>query len=101
MVDNPKPPVAPAPAIVSALLTDALVTGGIVGLDEAIEPAGFNKGLTIANRMLAQWQHERYMVYQLQDYSAVSTGALVYNVGLGQPFNINSRPDRLEFAFLR
>lgn len=101
MPDNPKPPVAPAPAVVSALLTDALVTGGIVGLDEAVEPAQLNKALTIANRMIAQWQHERYMVYQLQDYSAVSTGATVYNVGLGQPFNINPRPDRLEYAFLR
>jgi hypothetical protein len=101
MVDNPKPPPAPAPSVVSALLTDALVTGGIVGLDEAPEQLVINKALTVANRMIAQWQHERYMVYQLQDYSAPSTGAVTYSVGLGQPFNINPRPDRLEYAFLR
>lgn len=91
----------PAPATVSALLTDALVTGGIVGLDESIEEGILNKAFTIANRMIAQWQHERYMVYQLVDYGFASTGALSYTVGAGQNFNINPRPDRLEFAFLR
>lgn len=101
MPDNPKPPAAPQPVVVQQLLIDALVTGGIVGLDEAVEPGVLNKALTVGNRMLAQWQHERYLVYQLQGYSAVSTGAQTYSVGLGQPFNINPRPDRLEYAFLR
>lgn len=91
----------PAPAVVSALLTDTLVTAGIVGVDESIEPAVINKALTLANRMIAQWQHERYMVYQLVDTGFTSTGANTYTVGAGQNFNINPRPDRLEFAFLR
>jgi hypothetical protein len=91
----------PAPEIVSVLLTDALVTGGIVGLDESVEPDMLNKAFRIANRMISQWQAERYMVYQLVDYSAVSTGANSYPVGAGQTFNVNPRPDRLEFAFLR
>lgn len=91
----------PAPEKVETLLTDALVTGQIVGLDESIEPGQLNKAMRIANRMIAQWQHERYMVYQLVDYGFPSTGALSYTVGAGQNFNINPRPDRLEFAFLR
>lgn len=91
----------PAPAVVSALLTDALVTAGIVGIDEAVEQPILNKAFTIANRMIAQWQHERFMVYQLVDYGFTSTGANTYTVGAGQNFNINPRPDRLEFAFLR
>lgn len=91
----------PAPEIVSVLLTDALVTGGIVGLDESVEPEVINKAFRIANRMIAQWQHERYMVYQLVDYGFTSTGAQSYSVGAGQNFNINPRPDRLEYAFLR
>src|SRR5882757_10029577 len=91
----------PAPSTVSGLLTDALITAGVVGIDEAIEQAVINKALTIANRMIAQWQHERYMVYQLVDYGFVSTGAQSYTVGAGLNFNINPRPDRLEFAFLR
>src|SRR6185312_13699456 len=95
------PPQAPPPVTVGALLGDALITAGVVGIDEAIEPAIFNKTLAIANRMISQWQHERYMVYQLVDYGTVSTGAAYYSVGQGQAFNINPRPDRLEFAFLR
>lgn len=91
----------PAPAVVSVLLTDALVTAGVVGLDESIEPPVINKALAIANRMIAQWQHERYMVYQLVDYGFTSTGANTYTVGAGLNYNINPRPDRLEFAFLR
>jgi hypothetical protein len=91
----------PAPEIVSVLLTDALVTAGVVGLDESIEPEQQNKALRIANRMISQWQHERYMVYQLVNYGFPSTGAMSYTVGAGQNFNINPRPDRLEFAFLR
>ena len=91
----------PAPTVVSALLTDALITAGIVGIDESIEQPIINKALTIANRMIAQWQHERYMVYQLVDYGFPSTGAQSYTVGAGQNYNINPRPDRLEYAFLR
>lgn len=83
------------------MLTDALETGGIVGLDEAPEQMVINKALRVANRMISQWQHERYMVYQLVDYGVVSTGANYYSVGQGQPFNINPPPDRLEYAFLR
>jgi hypothetical protein len=101
MVVNAPAQQLPAPEIVSVLLNDALVTAGIVGLDESVEPDVLNKAFRIANRMISQWQHERYMVYQLVDYGAVSTGALTYAVGAGQPFNINPRPDRLEFAFLR
>lgn len=91
----------PAPEIVSVLLTDALVTAGVVGLDESVEPEVINKAFRTANRMISQWQHERYMVYQLVDYGFQSTGAASYTVGAGQNFDINPRPDRLEFAFLR
>lgn len=95
------PPAAPPATTVGVLANDALVTGGIIGIDETAEADILNKALRIGNRMIAQWQHERYMVFQLVDYGVVSTGANYYPVGLGQAFNINPRPDRLEFAFLR
>lgn len=95
------PPQAPPPENVGTMIGDALITAGVVGIDEAIEPEIFNKAMRIANRMIAQWQHERYLVYQLVDYGVVSTGAAYYAVGLEQPFNINPRPDRVEYAFLR
>lgn len=91
----------PAPYVVSALLTEALVLAGVNGIDESVEPAILNIAFNLANDLIAQWQHERYMVYQLVDYGFTSTGAATYTVGAGQNFNINPRPDRLEFAFLR
>src|ERR1700689_5337262 len=91
----------PAPYVVSALLTQALMIGGIVGIDESIEQPILNLAFNVANDMIAQWQHERYMVYRLEDYGFASTGVETYTVGVGQNYNINPRPDRLEFAFLR
>jgi hypothetical protein len=97
------PPAEPALPVdtCGALLTNALVDGGIVGIDEAIEPAMLNRAFTQANWLLAQWARKRWLVYRLVDYSFVSTGAQNYSVGLGQTININPRPDRLEYAFLR
>jgi hypothetical protein len=86
---------------VGALLTNALTDGGIVGLDESIEPIMLNRAFTQANWLLAQWARKRWLVYRIQDYSFVSTGAMSYAVGAGQSININPRPDRLEYAFLR
>jgi hypothetical protein len=97
------PPAEPALPVdtCGALLTNALIDGGIVGIDEAIEPAILNRAFTQANWLLAQWARKRWLVYRLVDYSFVSTGAKNYSVGLNQTININPRPDRLEYAFLR
>jgi hypothetical protein len=84
-----------------ALLTNALVDAGIVGIDEDVEPPILNRAFTQVNWLLAQWARKRWLVYRIQDYAFVSTGAQTYSVGLKQTININPRPDRLEYAFLR
>src|SRR5215475_3882539 len=86
---------------VGQLLRNALEDGGIIGLDEDIEPEMLSKTFRQANWLLAQWARKRWLDYSLTDYSFVSTGAMTYGVGQGQPININPRPDRLEYAFLR
>lgn len=83
------------------IITNALVDAGIVGIDEAPEQPVLNRAFLQFNWLLAQWQRKRYLVYRLVDYLVTSTGAQTYAVGLGQPFNINPRPDRIESAFLR
>jgi hypothetical protein len=83
------------------LLTNALIDAGVVGIDEAIEQPILNRALTQVNWLLAQWARKRWLVYRIQDYSVVATGANSYTVGNGQNININPRPDRLEYAFLR
>lgn len=83
------------------LLTNALVDAGIVGIDEAVEQPILNRAFRQANWLLAQWARKRWLVYRIQDYSFVSTGAQTYSVGKGAVIDINPRPDRLEYAFLR
>ncbi len=57
------------------------------------------------NWLLAQWARKRWLTYRIQDYAFVSNGDNTYPVGkiaagvVG--ININPRPDRLEYAFLR
>ena len=86
---------------VGQLLTNALTDAGIVGIDEAVEQPILDRAFRQANWLLAQWARKRWLVYRLAEYSFVSTGALTYNVGRGQTVDINPRPDRIEYAFLR
>ena len=96
----PSEPVLPIDTC-QALLTNALIDAGIVGIDESIEQPILNRAFTQANWQLAQWARKRWLVYRLQDYAITSTGAQSYTVGLNQSVNINPRPDRLEYAFVR
>lgn len=86
---------------VQTLLVNALTDAGIVGIDESVEQPILNRALRQANWLLSQWARKRWLVYRIQDYSFVSTGAQTYPVGLNQTVNISPRPDRLEYAFLR
>ena len=86
---------------VGQLLTNALTDAGVIGIDEAIEQPMLNRAFKQANWLLAQWARKRWLCYRIQDYSFVSTGAMTYSVGNGGTININPRPDRLEYAFMR
>jgi hypothetical protein len=90
----------PVPSV-EQIIGTALRKAGVVGIDESIERPMLNDALGDANDLLAQWAPQRYLVYHLKTYNIVSTGAQTYAVGLGQPFNINPRPDRIESAYLR
>lgn len=83
------------------LLANALQDAGIVGVDEDIEQPVLNRAFRQVNWILAEWARKRWLVYRIQDYSFVSTGAMTYSVGKGAVIDINPRPDRLEYAFLR
>jgi hypothetical protein len=50
--------------------------------------------------MLAQWQRRRWLVWNEQEISLVSTGALSYTIGPRQDFN-TTRPDKIHAAFVR
>lgn len=97
---NPSEPALPV-ANVQELITNALIDAGVVGIDEDIEQPIINRAFRQANWLLAQWARKRWLCYRLADYSFVSTGAQEYSVGAGQSVDINPRPDRLEYAFMR
>jgi|SRR5579864_179052 len=96
----PAEPVLPIDTC-AALLANMLVDAGIVGIDEDIEQPVLNRAFTQINWLLAEWARRRWLCYRLQDYAVLSTGAQSYTVGLKQNIDINPRPDRIEFAYLR
>ena len=97
------PPSEPALPVdnVQQLIVNMLMDSGIVGIDEDIEQPLINRAFKQLNWLIAQWARKRWLVYRIQDYSFVSTGAQTYSVGSGGAININPRPDRMEYAFLR
>lgn len=86
---------------VQQLIENMLVDAGITGIDESIEQPIIDRAFRQLNWLLAQWARKRWLVYRIQDYSFTCTGAQTYSVGRGGAVDINPRPDRLEYAFLR
>ena len=97
------PPAEPALPVdnVQQLIGNMVVDAGVVGIDEDIEQPILNRAFRQINWLLAQWARKRTLVYRIVDYSFVSTGAQTYSVGAGGAININPRPDRMEYAFVR
>lgn len=81
----------------------ALTDSGVVGVGQTALAEDMNKAFIRLNWMLAEWQRQRWLVYQLVDVSKLSTGANSYTVGPGGDFDTgsNPRPERLEAAFFR
>ncbi|HEY2418607.1 MAG TPA: hypothetical protein VGH84_11860, partial [Steroidobacteraceae bacterium] len=50
--------------------------------------------------MLGQWQRKRWLVWNEQEVSVVSTGANFYTIGVGQDFD-TPRPDKIHAAWCR
>ena len=84
------------------IVVQALKKSGIVG--QGREPSGAESedALSDLNDMIAQWTSQRWMTWDLVDMSFISDGRLTpYTVGSGGNFDVTSRPDRLEAAYLR
>lgn len=77
-----------------------MTTSGITSMEETPSSADMQKCYRLFQRMMAQWQRKRWMIWCLEDHSVVATGAQTYTVGTGGDINI-PRPDRLEKAYLR
>lgn len=89
------------PTTAGDILTLALFDAGIVATGQVPNAQDSNNALTRLNYMLAEWEHQRWLVWHLLDLSIVSTGAQSYSVGPGGDIDIVRAPDRLEAAFFR
>lgn len=82
------------------IVVRALKFAGVVGQGQTPSAEELNDAFDIMNDMLAVWQAQRYLVWNLVDVSCPATGAISYDVGPGLDFD-TPRPDRLEAAYVR
>jgi hypothetical protein len=59
-----------------------------------------NDAFSLLVMMLGQWQRKRWLVWNEQELSKVSTGANYYSIGPGQDFD-SPRPDEIHAAWCR
>lgn len=83
------------------LVTYAYKDAGLLGVGQTLLGNLAQEGLVRLNRMMAQWNRKRWLVFHLVTVSKTSTGATSYTIGTGGDFNTD-RPARLEGGcFLR
>lgn len=83
------------------LITNAFRDANVVPLGGTLSAANVAEGLSRLNQMMGTWRAKRWLVYQISELSLTSTGAQSYGIGPAQPFPVTTRPDRLEYAFVR
>lgn len=81
-------------------ITLAMKEAGVLGLGQSLNAEDINDGLTLLNRMLAQWQKRRWLVPNLYDVSAIGNGAKSNLIGPGQYYNA-ARPDKIQAAYFK
>lgn len=73
----------------------ALRDSGVLGVGQTARAEDMNDAFRRLNWIMNQWARKRWLVYDVQDQSVLSTGQVSYSIGPGGDFNI-PRPDRLE-----
>jgi hypothetical protein len=86
---------------VNDVITEGLKKSGVLGLGQSVVGDDLVSALADFNDMIAQWNTQRWMTWDLVDIGFTSTGASSYTVGPGGNFAVNTAPTRLEFAYQR
>jgi hypothetical protein len=84
----------------SNLITLGLKKANVLGVGQVALPEDMNDMFTELNLQIAEWQTDRFLVYQETEVICEMTGAESYTIGPGQQINI-ARPERIEQAFVR
>lgn len=84
------------------IVEQALKKAGILGIGRTPSASDANDALADLNDMLAEWNTQRWMIWDLLSLGVVSDGRQTYyTIGPGGDFDVTRRPDRLESSFLR
>ena len=87
------------------LIAFALRCASVNGVGQSPTAADASDGLIVLNSLLAEWQVNRWLIYDLIDMAATATGAASYQVGAGLTYDFawptGQRPDRIDAAFAR
>lgn len=76
----------------------AMKEAGVLGVGQTLLDEDVNDGLTLLNRMLAQWQKKRWIVPSLHEVVANGNNAKSNLIGPGQYYNA-ARPDKIQAAY--
>lgn len=94
----------PSATTANDIIIAAMKLAGALGIGNNASPTNINDGWAHLQWMLQEWERKRWLVYCLQTYSKVSTGAQSYTLGPNGDLDTGAssvRPDKIESAFLR
>jgi len=86
------------------LVSFALRASSVNGVGQTPMAEDSNDGLVMLNTLLAEWQYNRWLVFDLVEATAAGSGAAGYTVGAAGAFVLSfagERPDRIDAAFAR
>lgn len=83
------------------ICTSALLRAGVLGVGNPPSADQISRALVLLNDMLALWSAKRWLNYAEIDHAVIVTGAQSYTIGLGGDVNVASRPDRIEWGYVR
>src|ERR1700732_5123343 len=83
------------------ICTAALLRAGVAGVGNPPSADQIMRALALLNDMLALWSSKRWLNYAELDFPITTTGAQSYTIGPGGTINVASRPDRIEYGYVR
>lgn len=84
------------------IVLQALKKAGITGIGRTPSAEDSQDALSDLNDMLAEWNTQRWMIWDLVNLGFNSDGRTTpYTIGPAGDFNVTRRPDRIESSFLR
>lgn len=93
-------PTLNTPVTARDFITLAMKEAGVLGVGQSLLAEDINDGFTYLQRMLKQWQNQRWMVNALQDISLIPTsGNASETIGNGGTWNIYPKPSRINAGY--